>query len=674
MQRVSRPPITLPTLANVIQPVAVLLALAALGMLAMAASGQASTAVDIRITGWVQGLHVPGLDFVSAVVNFVTNAPMAIAFWFAAMSFFVLKGRPLEAIVVFSISGLWIANELVGVIVDRPVPSMQAAGAIEFAREVSGSFPSGHVTGVVAFYGLLTFLTFGNAGRTGTRLAISVITISMIGLVSLSRVYTGAHWPTDVLGSYIIGLVGVSGIAWLYVRVRSDTLRIPRPRGAKRPSTPVNGVTVTGSIASTVYLDWKAGTATKQYSAPLPIRALYWLAFQAPFPYSARRDALEAAASKRRVAGLLTKHKYGYDMVAAVHGIHGTEGSYQFETELINGVEPASNSEVGDLLADLYAYFQETGLPTWQIAPGNPHAYSNFIRKSNGEMKLIDLESALVSVSYPITELRAALRDGNVPTFDDVDFIRLRGYVSDHASELADTIGSQGILDLNEAIESAETHSMTWKSAEPRVWGRAGARIYRTLDLSGIVAGIRRRLDNLEARSTAFLSSAIDRWEQEDRITAVSADCLRNRLGTSEMSAALRHMGAHMALSLAIVVPIPGLRSLARFGWTLTFRIKALYALGRGRISGEEYRTEGAIHSIPVMLLALVPAIGAIAYAGSEPMMKGPGRLLLDQGAAKLPFQLYRRLGLARLTAPDRQNVPHAVPRIAGNPVTVDCE
>ena len=246
--------------------------------------------------------------------------------------------------------------------------------------------------------------------------------------------YAGAHWPTDVIGSYLVGLVGVSGIAWLYVRVKTDTLRIPRPRRTKRPNVPVNGVTITGSIASTVYLDSKAGTASKEYSPPLAVRALYWLAFQAPFPYAVRRDSLEAAASKRRVAGLLTKHKYGYDMVAAVRGIRETEGGYQFETELINGVEPASTSEIQDLLADLYAYFQETGLPTWQIAPGNPHAYSNFIRKSNGEMKLIDLESALVSVSYPITELRAALRDGNVPTFDDVDFIRLRGYVSNHDS------------------------------------------------------------------------------------------------------------------------------------------------------------------------------------------------------------------------------------------------
>ena len=53
------------------------------------------------------------------------------------------------------------------------------------------------------------------------------------------------------------------------------------------------------------------------------------------------------------------------------------------------------------------------------------------------------------------------------------------------------------------------------------------------------------------------------------------------------------------------------------------------------------------------MLLALVPALGAMAYAGSDTMVKnGLGRMLLDQSAHKVPFGLYERLGLARITAP----------------------
>ena len=127
---------------------------------------------------------------------------------------------------------------------------------------------------------------------------------------------------------------------------------------------------------------------------------------------------------------------------------------------------------------------------------------------------------------------------------------------------------------------------------------------------------------------------------------------MRNSLGTSEMSAVVKHLGAHMVLSVAIVIPIPGLRSLARFGWTLSLRLKGLFGLATGKITKENYRAVRSIHTVPVMFLALVPAVGAIAYAVSEPMLKGPGKILVDESASRLPFNLYRRLSLARFTAP----------------------
>jgi hypothetical protein len=446
--------------------------------------------------------------------------------------------------------------------------------------------------------------------------------------------------------------MGVVGIAWLYTNVKLDTLHIPRLRG-KKPAAPVIGnVTVAGSIASKVYLDWKAGTATKVYSPPLPIRALYRLAFQAPFPYQVRKDALDAAAAKRRIAGLLTKHEFGYDMVAAVYGVHQGENGYRFETELIEGAEPRSNSEVADLLNKMYAFFQETGMPTWQIAPGNPHAYSNFIRRPNGEMKLIDLESALVSTSYPWRELRGALRDGNFPAFDDVDFVRLHCYVDTHRPELAKTLGVTGLRELDEAMERAESSSRSWRESEPRIWGRTAAWLYRLLDMSGPINSIRRRLESADAMSMNFLTSAVSRWENEGKIDGEQAAKLRDSLGTSEMSSIVKHLGAHMVLTVAIAIPIPGPRSLARSGWTLSFRLKGLFGLATGRITREEYRAVRSIHTVPVMLLALVSVVGAVAYAVSDPMLNGPGRMLIDESASRLPFKLYRRLGLARFTAP----------------------
>ena len=63
------------------------------------------------------------------------------------------------------------------------------------------------------------------------------------------------------------------------------------------------GVVTTGSISSTVELDYDRGTAHKTYKPPLWVRLLYWMVFQAPFPYVANHAALEASRYRRLIVG-----------------------------------------------------------------------------------------------------------------------------------------------------------------------------------------------------------------------------------------------------------------------------------------------------------------------------------------------------------------------------------
>jgi hypothetical protein len=105
-------------------------------------------------------------------------------------------------------------------------------------------------------------------------------------------------------------------------------------------------------------------------------------------------------------------------------------------------------------------------------------------------------------------------------------------------------------------------------------------------------------------------------------------------------------------MSVAIVIPIPGLRSAARFLWTFTFWVKArLWRLLRRRVvDGDQVAN---IHTPLVMGLALIPALGGTAYLASPPLRsKLLARLMLDQVAWKLPFKLYQRTRIGRWLAP----------------------
>jgi membrane protein DedA with SNARE-associated domain/membrane-associated phospholipid phosphatase len=67
------------------------------------------------------------------------------------------------------------------------------------------SFPSGHATESVAFYGMLAVILAGSTPQWQRKVAIWTGAFSIATAVGLSRLYLGAHWLTDVLGGFALG-------------------------------------------------------------------------------------------------------------------------------------------------------------------------------------------------------------------------------------------------------------------------------------------------------------------------------------------------------------------------------------------------------------------------------------------------------------------------------------
>ena len=114
------------------------------------------------------------------------------------------------------------------------------------------------------------------------------------------------------------------------------------------------GIVTTGSISSTVELDFDRGTAHKTYEPPAWVRALYRIAFQAPFPYTSNHAALEAARQRRIITGLLTKFWFGRDVVSPVLDIHDEQDErHGFVTKLVRGDEPKDRRSARKFLGEL---------------------------------------------------------------------------------------------------------------------------------------------------------------------------------------------------------------------------------------------------------------------------------------------------------------------------------
>lgn len=82
------------------------------------------------------------------------------------------------------------------------------------------SFPSGHSTLAPLVFGLGA-LVWSARWPPATRAAALVLAALAALLIGYSRVYVGVHWPTDVLGGWLLGLGWAAQWVWWWER---DTL------------------------------------------------------------------------------------------------------------------------------------------------------------------------------------------------------------------------------------------------------------------------------------------------------------------------------------------------------------------------------------------------------------------------------------------------------------------
>jgi membrane-associated phospholipid phosphatase len=132
--------------------------------------------------------------------------------------FWALRFR-LEAIFILLSSSSNILNWMVKRLIKRPRPTEELVTVTRVINEPS--FPSGHVMHYINWFGLLTYLLATNWRSGKVRNTLIAFCISLIALIGPSRVYLGAHWPSDVMAGYIYGGLWFGGVMALYLRIKA---------------------------------------------------------------------------------------------------------------------------------------------------------------------------------------------------------------------------------------------------------------------------------------------------------------------------------------------------------------------------------------------------------------------------------------------------------------------
>ncbi len=164
----------------------------------------------------------PLFSILMQAVSSLGNMPVPLALTVIAVAIFAVRRQWLEAIfMLVAASNILLAFVLKALIHrDRPFPI--AENATDIIQSINQySYPSGHVIFFVVFFGFFAYLAWLNF--IGWTRIITVITCAaLIILIGPSRVFLGAHWTSDVIGSYAIGTI------WLRILIFVHQLVIHR--------------------------------------------------------------------------------------------------------------------------------------------------------------------------------------------------------------------------------------------------------------------------------------------------------------------------------------------------------------------------------------------------------------------------------------------------------------
>ena len=159
--------------------------------------------LDIKVMDYIHSGTNERLLGVMKFISFIGSEIFLIpAIGIAVLYNLIKKKRYIPKLLVLSTLGSYVLNFLLKEFFQRQRPFDY------FLVNQGGlSYPSGHSMVTVTLYSTIAFLLAKKTENIWRKRFIYLLSFVIICLMGISRLYLGVHWPTDVLGGYLMGYI-----------------------------------------------------------------------------------------------------------------------------------------------------------------------------------------------------------------------------------------------------------------------------------------------------------------------------------------------------------------------------------------------------------------------------------------------------------------------------------
>lgn len=182
------------------------------GLLEDVVMGDPIVGLDHALYQRLQSLRQPGNDAVFVALTELGDSRVVVPVALAALAGLIWSRRWRAAeFLILAVAGAALFVGGIKHVIHRPRPVDIYDGVAEY------SFPSGHAAMSMVLYGALAVLLI-QASPARCRRLIGWAALTLIIMISFSRLYLGAHWLSDVLAGLAFGVAWLAALAIVYLR------------------------------------------------------------------------------------------------------------------------------------------------------------------------------------------------------------------------------------------------------------------------------------------------------------------------------------------------------------------------------------------------------------------------------------------------------------------------